>query len=337
LLVSLASKNGQFGGIVVAMQTEIRSLLDCHVVGSDGQHIGKVGQVYLSDRTGEPEWVTVRTGFFGMRQTFVPLTGARRTGEEIRAPFDKETIKGAPNVDVDDRLTLEEEAELYRYYGMQPSNIPSQRQPEGRTDAGAGPATGAAAGTAAGTRPGAKGTGPRGATPGTGTTPARGTGPETGTTPTAGTTGAAGTAGMRRERDGDIDMTRSEERMHVGKERREAGHVRLRKYVESEDVEETVPLTRDEVVIEREPVTDPGSMEGHIAEDEEVITLYEERPVVGTETTPVEHVHVHKEQVSREEKVHGKVRKERLDVDQDQNGKPLDETARRDRDTRRDR
>ncbi|WP_345402990.1 PRC-barrel domain-containing protein [Nonomuraea salmonea] len=76
------------------MNTEIRNLLDCHVVGSDGQSIGKVGQVYLNDRTGEPEWVTVRTGFFGMKQTFVPLQDARRSGEEIRVPFDKEMIKG---------------------------------------------------------------------------------------------------------------------------------------------------------------------------------------------------------------------------------------------------
>ncbi|WP_049573998.1 PRC and DUF2382 domain-containing protein [Nonomuraea sp. SBT364] len=275
------------------MQTEIRSLLDCHVIGSDGQHIGKVGQVFLSDRTGEPEWVTVRTGMFGMRQTFVPLAGSRRSGGEIRAPFDKETIKGAPNVDVDDRLTLEEEASLYRYYGMQPSNIPAQRKPEG----------------------------PAGMTAGTGKAMREGE-----------------REGQRgRERDGDIDMTRSEEHMHVGKERREAGHVRLRKYVESEDVEQTVPLAHDEVVIEREAVTDAGPMDGRIGEDEEVITLYEERPVVGTETTPVERVHVHKERVSREEKVRGKVRKEHLDVEQDQDGRPLDEGARRDRDTRGDR
>ncbi|MGW0481876.1 PRC and DUF2382 domain-containing protein [Nonomuraea sp. NPDC003214] len=285
------------------MQTEIRSLLDCHVIGSDGQHIGKVGQVFLSDRTGEPEWVTVRTGMFGMRQTFVPLAGSRRSGGEIRAPYDKETIKGAPNVDVDDRLTLEEEAALYRYYGLQPSNIPTQRKPE-------------------------TGTGTTGTT---GTTAGRGT--------AAGTAAGAGQAmrGRERDREGDIDMTRSEEHMHVGKERREAGHVRLRKYVESEDVEETVPLAHDEVVIEREPIKDGSSMDARIGEDEEVITLYEERPVVGTETTPVERVHVHKERVSREEKVRGKVRKEHLDVEQDQDGRPLDEGVRRDRDRRGDR
>lgn len=110
----------------MATQAEIRNLLECHVVGSDGRLIGKVGQVYLDDRSGEPEWVTVRTGFSGMRQTFVPLSGSRRSAEEIRVPFDQEKIKGAPSIDVDGRLTAEEEIGLYRYYGMLPI-VPAQR------------------------------------------------------------------------------------------------------------------------------------------------------------------------------------------------------------------
>ncbi|MCA2224101.1 PRC-barrel domain-containing protein [Nonomuraea aurantiaca] len=109
------------------MQTEIRSLLGSRVIGADGEEIGKVGQVYLSDSTGEPEWVTVRTGLFGVKQTFVPLMNARRSGEEIRVPFDKDTIKDAPNIDLDGRLSLEEEARLYRHYGIRPTGVPSQR------------------------------------------------------------------------------------------------------------------------------------------------------------------------------------------------------------------
>lgn len=109
------------------MQTEIRSLLGSRVIGADGEEIGKVGQVYLSDTTGEPEWVTVRTGLFGVKQTFVPLMNARRSGEEIRVPFDKDTIKDAPNIDLDGRLSLEEEARLYRHYGIRPTGVPSQR------------------------------------------------------------------------------------------------------------------------------------------------------------------------------------------------------------------
>ena len=351
----------------MAIPTEIRNLLECHVVGSDGQQIGKVGQVYLSDRTGAPEWVTVRTGLFGMRQTFVPLVGARRAGDQIRVPYDKEKIKGAPNIDVDDRLTLKEEADLYRYYGMQPSTIPAQRRPEDAEPGGTAGTAGApgATGTTDTTgttgttdttgMPGAAGatgtpgmpgaTGESGVTGSTGATSAAGTAGATGAAATPGET--AGTAGRRpeeaperaagmaeaghapghpREAEGDIDMTRSEERLHVGKERRESGHVRLRKYVIREEVEEIIPLAHDEVVIEHEILEEGAPVdERDLGEDEEVMILYEERPVVGTERAPVERVRVHKRQVNRDERVQGQVRKERFEVDRD--GEMIDERA----------
>ncbi|HEX4816850.1 MAG TPA: PRC-barrel domain-containing protein [Nonomuraea sp.] len=121
----------------MATQTEIRALLECHVVASDGRPIGRVGQVYLDERTGEPEWVTVRTGI--LRQTFVPLAGARRTGTRLRVPFDSETVRAAPGVDawiveaargIDayGHLAAAEEIGLYRHYGLLPM-IPAQRPP----------------------------------------------------------------------------------------------------------------------------------------------------------------------------------------------------------------
>jgi uncharacterized protein (TIGR02271 family) len=51
-------------------------------------------------------------------------------------------------------------------------------------------------------------------------------------------------------------MTRSEEELRVGTETRERGRVRLRKYVTTEEVTLTVPVRREEVRLEREPVTD---------------------------------------------------------------------------------
>ncbi|MCP2358810.1 uncharacterized protein (TIGR02271 family) [Nonomuraea thailandensis] len=286
------------------MQTEIRNLLECHVVGSDGQSIGKVGQIYLNDHSGEPEWVTVRTGFFGMKQTFVPLANARRSGDEIRVPFDKEMIKGAPNIDVDDRLSLSEEADLYRYYGMQPTDIPRQRTGEARTR---GPVTGERE------RNGLTGTG----------TGAGMAGDRTGMAgERAGLTGErAGMAGAMPggvTEDRDIEMTRSEEQLHIGKESREAGRVRLHKYVETEDVQQTIPLSHEEVVIEREPIREGQIAGAHEiqAEDREMI-LHEERAVVGKETKPVERIHVRKQDVQHEETVEGKVRKERVEIDEE--------------------
>ena len=54
----------------------------------------------------------------------------------------------------------------------------------------------------------------------------------------------------------DDAMTRSEERLNVGTEREATGRVRLRKYVTTENVTQTVPVQREEVRIEREPITD---------------------------------------------------------------------------------
>ena len=88
------------------------------VVSQAGEKVGKVGQVFLDDHSGEPEWVTVKTGLFGTGESFVPLTDADVQGDEIRVPYTKDTVKGAPRVDDSEgHLSLEEEAELYRYYG----------------------------------------------------------------------------------------------------------------------------------------------------------------------------------------------------------------------------
>jgi uncharacterized protein (TIGR02271 family) len=134
---------------------------------------------------------------------------------------------------------------------------------------------------------------------------ARGTGTATTTTGTA-------------RRGGDA-MTRSEERMHVGTESVETGRARLRKYVVTENVTQTVPVRREEVRVEREPVTDANvddALRGPaISEAEHEVTLTEERPVVAKETVPVERVRLSKETRVDEETVSGDVRKEQIAAD----------------------
>lgn len=93
------------------------------VVTEDGEKIGKVGQVFVDDRTGEPDWVTVKTGLFGTGESFVPLAEADVQGDEIRVPFGKDRVKGAPRVDdAGGHLSHEEEDALYRYYGRDTSD-----------------------------------------------------------------------------------------------------------------------------------------------------------------------------------------------------------------------
>ncbi|WP_328473134.1 PRC and DUF2382 domain-containing protein [Actinoplanes sp. NBC_00393] len=136
---------------------------------------------------------------------------------------------------------------------------------------------------------------------------------------------AAGDANYRRTTTGDTDvtgadaMTRSEERLQTGTEREEAGRARLRKYVVSEQQQVNVPVEREEVRLEREPITEANrgaAFSGpDLTESEHEVTLHAERPVVDTETVPVERVRLGKESVTDEETVSAEVRKERIEAD----------------------
>jgi uncharacterized protein (TIGR02271 family) len=114
-------------------------------------------------------------------------------------------------------------------------------------------------------------------------------------------------------------MTRSEEQLRVGTTTEEAGRARLRKYVVTENVTKTVPVSREEVRVEREPITDANvgkAMDGPaISEEEHEVTLTAERPVVEKEAVPVERVRLDTETVTDEVTVDETVRKEQIDTD----------------------
>ena len=84
----------------------------------DGDRIGKVGAVYYDDATNEPSWLTVQTGFFGTKETFVPVQGADVSGDRVTVAYDKAKVKDAPNIAEDGHLSPEEEQQLYSYYGV---------------------------------------------------------------------------------------------------------------------------------------------------------------------------------------------------------------------------
>jgi uncharacterized protein (TIGR02271 family) len=262
-------------------QEQMRDIEGATVYGN-GEKIGKAGQIFLDDNTSSPEWVTVNTGLFKGRESFVPLAHADLHDGDLRVPFDKETIKGAPNVDADDgHLDPDEEAELYRHYGLSVSD--SDKRSGGR-DVSDSARDDASDGS------------------------------------------RQGVAGMDRDsqrdtRDGDRDgaMIRAEEQLNVGTERQEVGRARLRKYVVTEQVQQTVPVEREEVRVEREPITDDNrdaAVAGpDITEDEHEVVLHEERPVVQKETVPVEQVRLTKDTVVEDEQVSGEVRKEQIESD----------------------
>jgi uncharacterized protein (TIGR02271 family) len=132
--------------------------------------------------------------------------------------------------------------------------------------------------------------------------------------------------GYDREATGRDDaMTRSEEELAVGTQARERGRVRLRKYVTTEQEQVTVPVQREEVRVEREPVTDANidaAMRGpDITEAEHEVTLREEEPVVEKRTVPKERVRLDTDTVTDERQVTEELRKEQIDLDDDERGR----------------
>ena len=119
----------------------------------------------------------------------------------------------------------------------------------------------------------------------------------------------------------DDAMTRSEERLNVGTQRVETGRARLKKYVVTENQQVDVPVSREEVRVEREPITDANvgqAMDGPaISEEEHEVVLHEERPVVQKEAVPVERVRLGSEEVTDTQTVDAEVRKEQIDVEGD--------------------
>jgi uncharacterized protein (TIGR02271 family) len=146
--------------------------------------------------------------------------------------------------------------------------------------------------------------------------------------PEGGAGASAGTTGDREPVGRDVSgpttddaMTRSEEELNVGKAERESGRVRLRKYVVEDEVTQTVPVRREEVRVEREPITDANvddALDGPAISDEEhEIVLHEEEPVAEKRAVPKERVRLDKDVTTEERQVSDTVRKEQVEVDGD--------------------
>jgi uncharacterized protein (TIGR02271 family) len=244
--------------------------------------------------------LTVHTGFFGTKETFVPVQGADVSGDRVTVAYDKAKVKDAPNIAEDGHLSPEEEQQLYSYYGV---------------DWGSGAAGGQYATGGQVTSRTDRDLADAG----------RGVGPDRDRDRDADGDGVYGDVAGRavgRDTSGpttDEAMTRSEERLNVGTESREAGRARLRKYVVTEQQQATVPVSREEVTLERGTITDANRGEAYdgpaISEEEHEVTLRAERPVVDTEAVAVERVRLGKETVTEQETVGGEVHKEEIELD----------------------
>ena len=251
------------------------------VYSGEGDKIGKVGQVFLDDQTGRPEFLTVNTGLFGSSESFVPVEGASISGDGVSVPYGKDKVKDAPRVDLDgNHLAESDERRLYEYYGRGYDTGTSNGSP----DASAGERENAYAGQQ-----------------------------QTGHQHSAG----HDTSGPNT----DDAMTRSEEHLNVGTTSEAAGRARLRKYVTTENESVTVPVQKERAVLETEPVTganiDEATEGPGISEEEHEVVLNEERVVVDKTVDPVERVRLGTETVTDQETVNEDVRKEQIEVEGD--------------------
>jgi uncharacterized protein (TIGR02271 family) len=258
----------------------VQNWQDRTMIDQAGDKLGKIDAIYLDDETGQPEWALVTSGLFSTKATFVPLAQAQPTGDAIQVPYEKAQVTDAPSMEADGQLSQDEETELYRHYGLDYSEHRSESGlPAGERDRDGDGIYDDVQDTAVGHDT---------------------SGPTT-----------------------DDAMTRSEEELRVGTTQRERGRARLRKYVTTETQQVTVPVQREELRVEREPITeanlDAATSGPAISEEEHEVTLHEETPVVEKRAVPKERVRLDTETVTEERQVAEEVRKEQIEVDdQDQ-------------------
>jgi uncharacterized protein (TIGR02271 family) len=258
------------------------------VYDSNGTKIGNVDAVYLDQDTDQPEWIAVRTRRRGHRESLAPLAAASLTDDgDVRLGWAKDDVTSAPEVHTaQDTISADDETRLYAHYRTRRPGPGEQGPPTG-TEPVSAPAT-----TATGNliRKMARGADPDAARE---------------------DSGAGGS---------DDAMTRSEERLRVTTRREPTTRARLRKYLVTDEVQVTVPVSREEVRVEHERVW-AGEGDRPAADPEDAtgtdMVLRAEEPVVTKKTVPVERVRLGTEQVTHTEVVSEPVRRERIRAEGD--------------------
>ncbi len=265
------------------------------VIDSEGSKVGKVTTVFLDTETEKPEWASVKTGFFGSHEALVPLANASASDDEISVPYTKDAIKNAPHHDPEQELSNTDEAQLFDHYGIPYSGdtVTADTSRLGR---------GSESGDVVGRTNGID---------------SQDSGYQGSNGRTNGTVGHDTVGHDTSGPNTDDAMTRSEEQLTVGTRQVETGRARLRKHIVTEHVTTTVPVSHEEIVVEREPITEANSgaalSGGELTEEEHEVVLHAEQPVVAKETVPVERVRLNTQTVTGTEEVSESVRKEQIE------------------------
>ena len=328
----------------------IQSLAEATAYDTQEEKVGKIEDIYVNDATGQPDFVSVSTGVFGLGEALVPLRGHTFDGEDVTLAFEKDRIQDAPVTDKDGHLTERERDELYRYYGLESAEdtvtyVFDAEQPTevdtDVTDREGVEVVPVGEDTVEGTDhvaldtpellgevgsvekendevvvPASLGNFGGSEKDGDGKE-AIGNDPQGGliTSPFASESNTGASRGEVRD-----ELVLSEEQLRVEKERVESGEARIQKVVVTEMKTVEVPVTREELRVVREPISEEDRVKYEsvsLGDQEASIVLHEERVVVSKVTVPVERVSLRTELVEDTKVVEESVARERLETSGD--------------------
>lgn len=281
-----------------------------NVFDTNGEKIGTVDDLFV-DEADQPEYLGVKMGLFGLSgSTLIPweLASVDEEGSRIEVMAEKERVKEAPSFDDDQQITSEYEDQIYSYYGLSRSSSVSGEEESYR---GYGDYYSEEEGVEE--RSGAATTGPESE----GTV---GSGMSMGDTETGEfrehdrEVEGLNQPGSDLEDEDELRVQRTEEELRAGTREREAGKVNVRKRVRTDREQVTVPKKREEVHVERVPVEGEAT-DAQIGDDEMSVPVTEEEVVVDKKPVAKEEIRIRKDVVEDEEVVEEDVRREEVDVD----------------------
>lgn len=203
-----------------------------NVYDPSGDKIGEVDDVYVDDLSGRPEWMQVDLGVFSGKR-LLPASGTQRSSDGIHVPYMKDQIKDSPRLS-GDAVTIDEERDLYEYYGLRQGIQEREVQRPAQEPVGH-PA------------------------PAVGTSVA----PEDTRSfdqPRQAVNEPVGHGSQELQR--PEPATHAQPDLGIRTVRRPRELVRLRKRIVTEPVQTTVPVQREELVVERVPISESGEVRG---------------------------------------------------------------------------
>src|SRR5215216_2535293 len=265
------------------------------VVDEGGSKIGKVDDLFL-DECDQPEYFGVKMGFLSTSSTLIPADIATINNEQgfIEVSQPKSTVQDGPAFDDDREITPEYENEVRSYYGLGPiessGSYGDYEETKGHSGAGTTDSTTVGSGMSMGDTE-------------TGEFREHDLNQEGLSQP-----------GSDLEDEDELRVQRSEEELLAGTREREAGSVKVRKRVRTDRERLEVPTRREEVSVERVPVSGEASG-AQIGAEEVSVPVVEDEVVVQKKPVAKEEIRIRKDVVHERQIVEEDVRREEVDIE----------------------